>query len=86
SEYSNYKLVRKVLRSLIERFNIKVTTIEEANDIDAMRIDKLIKSLQTFKINLKEAKKGKSKFEKNISFLVKETVPTEQSNTIKEMQ
>ncbi|KAG8482441.1 hypothetical protein CXB51_024482 [Gossypium anomalum] len=79
SDYSNSKLVRKVLRSLLERFNIKVTAIKEANDINAMRIDDLIGSLQTFEINLEEAKKGKSKFEKNIAFLVEEIVPTEQS-------
>nr|KJB48266.1 hypothetical protein B456_008G060900 [Gossypium raimondii] len=41
-EYINAKLVRKVLRSLPDRFNIKSTTIEEAKDIDIMLINELI--------------------------------------------
>lgn len=86
SEYSNSKLVRKVLRSILERFNIKVTTINKAKDIDAMRIDELIRFLQTFEINMEEVKKGKLKFEKNIIFSVGETIPTKQSTIIKEMQ
>ncbi|MFQ6636248.1 hypothetical protein Gotur_014053 [Gossypium turneri] len=86
SEYSNSKLVRKVIRSSPERFNIKVTTIKEAKDIDFMRIDKLIGSLQTFEINLEEAKKGKPKSEKNITFHMVEKVPTKQSIIIKKMQ
>lgn len=67
SEYSNSKLVRKVLRSLPDWFNIKVTALKESKDIYATRIDELIRSLQTFEINREEAKKGKSKSEKNIS-------------------
>ncbi|MBA0781185.1 hypothetical protein Gotri_002134, partial [Gossypium trilobum] len=51
-----------------------------------MRINELIGSLQTFEINKEEAKKGKMKFEKKITFAMTETVPTEQSNVIKEMQ
>ncbi|KAK5835007.1 hypothetical protein PVK06_010689 [Gossypium arboreum] len=77
------KLVRKVLRSLPKRFNIKVTFVEEAKNIEAMRIDELIGSLQTFEINLEEAKNGKLKSDKNISFLVAKTVPSEQNTIIK---
>src|SRR4051812_6954098 len=42
------KLVRKILRSLPKRFDTKVTAIEEAQDINNMKLDKLIGSLQTF--------------------------------------
>ena len=42
------KLVRKMLRSLPKRFDMKVTAIEEAQDIDKMRVDELVGSLQTF--------------------------------------
>ncbi|KAA0055425.1 gag-pol polyprotein [Cucumis melo var. makuwa] len=35
------KLVRKVLRSLPSNFNMKVTTIEEANDLSKMKLDEL---------------------------------------------
>ncbi|KAG8483095.1 hypothetical protein CXB51_022018 [Gossypium anomalum] len=46
--FSKVKLVRKVLHSLLERFVIKVTVIEEANDITTLRLDELISSLRTF--------------------------------------
>lgn len=45
---SEEKLVRKILRSLPKKFDMKVTTIEEAQDIISMRVDELIGSLQTF--------------------------------------
>jgi hypothetical protein len=35
---SNAKLIRKILRSLPERFRIKVTTIEESNDLEEIKI------------------------------------------------
>jgi hypothetical protein len=44
------KLVRKILRSLPKRFDMKVTAIEEAQDINTMKVDELIGSLQTFEI------------------------------------
>ena len=42
------KLVRKILRSLPKRFDIKVTAIEEAHDISRMKVDELIGSHQNF--------------------------------------
>ena len=41
------KLVRKILRSLPKRFAMKVTAIEEAQNISKMQVDELIGSLQT---------------------------------------
>lgn len=38
-----FKIVRKILRFLIERF--KVTTIAESKDVDSMRVDELVSSL-----------------------------------------
>jgi hypothetical protein len=35
------KLIRKILRSLPERFRIKVTTIEESKDLEEMNIEEL---------------------------------------------
>jgi len=35
------KLIRKILRSLLERFRIKVTTIEESKDREEMKIEEL---------------------------------------------
>src|ERR1044072_4445474 len=51
---SDEKLVRKILRSLPKRFAMKVTTIEEAQDISTMQVDELIGSLQTFKLTLND--------------------------------
>ncbi|MBA0604767.1 hypothetical protein Godav_017408, partial [Gossypium davidsonii] len=41
-EKYNDKLVHKVPKSLQERFSVNVTTINEAKDINTMRIDELI--------------------------------------------
>ncbi|KAG8501404.1 hypothetical protein CXB51_003552 [Gossypium anomalum] len=41
-EYTNMKLIRKVLRSLLERFSIKVTTMEEAKDLESLEIADLM--------------------------------------------
>ncbi|KAK5840320.1 hypothetical protein PVK06_009214 [Gossypium arboreum] len=86
SKYSNSKLIRKVLRSLPKRFITKVTTIDEANDIDAMNINELIEPLQTLEINMEKIKKGKLKSKKNIAFAMVEIVPSKKSIIIKEMQ
>jgi len=58
---SDKKLVRKILISLPKRIDMKVTTIEEAQDISNMQADELIGSLQNFELvvdNITE-KKGK---------------------------
>jgi len=39
---SDEKLVRKILRSLPKRFDMKVTTIGEAQDISSLKVDELI--------------------------------------------
>ncbi|XP_022867631.1 uncharacterized protein LOC111387312 [Olea europaea var. sylvestris] len=54
------KIVRKVLRSLPERFRPKVTAIEESKDLDEIKIEELVGSLQTYELTLSQHKKGKS--------------------------
>jgi regulator of replication initiation timing len=44
---SDVKLIQKILRSLLEHFRIKVTTIEESKDLEKMKIEELVGSLQT---------------------------------------
>ena len=39
------KIVRKVLRSLLEKFHAKITTIEESKDIDIIPLTKLVGNL-----------------------------------------
>jgi len=45
---SNVKFIKKILRSLLKRFRIKVTTIEESKDLELMKIEELVGSLQTY--------------------------------------
>ncbi|XP_022891620.1 uncharacterized protein LOC111406424 [Olea europaea var. sylvestris] len=54
------KIVRKVLRSLPERFKPKVTAIEESKDLDEVKIEELVGSLQTYELTISQHKKGKS--------------------------
>ena len=46
------KIVRKVLRSLPERFHDKITEIEESKDIDKIPLTKLVGNLQTYELGL----------------------------------
>ena len=56
------KIVRKVLRSLPERFYAKITLIEESKDIDKIPLTELVGNLQTYKLGLTRiCKPGKSK-------------------------
>ena len=58
---SDEKLVRKTLWSLPKRFAMKVTTIEESQDISNMRVDELIGSLQTFEMGMCDGSENKAK-------------------------
>lgn len=57
---SYVKLIRNILRSLLERFRIKVTTIEESKDLDKMKIEELVGFLQTNEYFLPLVKKVKT--------------------------
>ena len=54
------KIVRKILRSLPESFHAKVTAIEESKDLDEIKIQELIGSLQTYELSLPSQRKSKS--------------------------
>jgi hypothetical protein len=55
------KLVRKILRSLPKRFDMKVVAIEEAQDISTMKVEELIGSLQTFELAISDRAEKKNK-------------------------
>ena len=56
------KVVRKMLRSLPERFHAKITVIEESKDIDSIPLTKLVGNLQTYELGLTRIRiGGKSK-------------------------
>ena len=55
-------IVRKILRSLPERFHAKITTIEEVKHIDQIPLTELVGNLQTYEMGLGlMGKGGKSK-------------------------
>ena len=56
------KIVRKVLRSLLEIFHAKIMAIEELKDIDKIPLTKLVGNLQTYELGLlRIGKSGKGK-------------------------
>jgi uncharacterized protein YjaG (DUF416 family) len=57
---SDVKLIQKILRSLLEHFRIKVTTIEESKDLEKMKTEELVGSLQTYELSLPPVKKVKT--------------------------
>ena len=63
----DFKVVRKILRSLLESFRVKVTAIEESKDLDEIKIQELIGSLQTYELRLPSHKLSKSLFLKTIN-------------------
>ena len=57
------KIVRKVLKSPLERFHAKITAIEESKDIDKIPLTELVGNLQTYELGLTrigKTSKGKS--------------------------
>ena len=47
---SEPKIVKKVLKSLLERFHAKITAIEESKDIDKIPLTELVGNLQTYEL------------------------------------
>jgi len=56
---SDVKLLKKILRYLPERFRIKVTTIEESKDLDSIKIEELVGSIQSYEYSLPPIRKAK---------------------------
>ena len=63
------KIVRKILRSLPERFHAKITAIEESKDLDSIPLIELIGNLQTYELRL--ARVGKGGKGKNMALKIK---------------
>ncbi|XP_057808607.1 uncharacterized protein LOC131023081 [Salvia miltiorrhiza] len=53
---SNERLVSKILRSLPERYNMKISSIEETADVATLRVGDLVSKLLTFEMNLEQQK------------------------------
>ena len=54
------KIVRKILRSLPKSFHAKVIAIKESKDLDDIKVQELIGSLQTYEMSLPTQRKSKS--------------------------
>ena len=54
------KIVRKILRSLPESFRSKVMAIEESKDLDEIKVQELVSSLQTYELSLLTQRKSNS--------------------------
>ena len=63
------KIVRKVLKSLQERFHAKITAIEESKDIDQIPLIELVGNLQTYELGLSRI--GKSSESKSMALKAK---------------
>ena len=58
--YVQPKIFRKILRSLTEDFRPKVTAITESKDVDSIPVDELVRSLQSYELDLPKTSKSKS--------------------------
>ena len=72
------KIVRKVLKSLPERFHAMIMVIEESNDIDKIPLIELVGNLQTYELGLSRI--GKSGKGKSIALKVKSSDTDESSD------
>ena len=72
------KVVRKVLKSLPERFHAKITAIEESKDIDKIPLTELVENLQTYELGL--TKIGKSSKSKSMALKAKSSDTDESSD------
>ena len=68
--------MRKVLRSLLERFHAKITVIEESKDIDKIPLTELVGNLPTYELGLTRI--GKSS--KSMALKAKSSDTDESSN------
>ena len=72
------KIIRKMLRSLPERFHAKITTIEESKDIDKIPLTELVGNLQTYELGLTRV--GKSSKGKSMALKAKSSDTDESSD------
>ena len=57
------KIVRKVLRSLPEKFHAKITAIEESKDNDKISLSELVDNLQTYELVLTRSEEHTSELQ-----------------------
>ena len=72
------KIVRKVLKSLPERFHAKITVIEESKDIDKIPLAVLVGNMQTYELGLTRI--GKTSKSKSMALKAKNSDTDESSD------
>ena len=72
------KIVRKVLRLLLERFYARITVIEESKDIDKIPLTELVGNLQTYELGLTRIRKSSKS--KSMALKAKNSDTDESSN------
>ena len=72
------KIVKLILRFLLERFHAKIIVIKESNDLDSIPLTELIGNLQTYELGL--ARVGKGDKGKNMALKTKNDDNDELSN------
>lgn len=55
------KFARKIIRSLPKKFDMKMTAIEEAQDLSSIKVDEIIGFMQTFDMSINERSGKKNK-------------------------
>ena len=75
---SEPKVVRKVLKSLLERFHAKIIAIEESKDIDSIPLIELVGNLQIYELGLTRIRKGSKS--KSMALKVKSNETDESSD------
>ena len=70
--------MRKVLKSLLERFHAEITAIEESKDIDKIPLIELVGNLQTYELGL--IRIGKFSKGKSMAFKAKSSDTDESSD------
>ena len=66
--YSNADLVQKILRSLLDKWDPKVTTIQEAKDLNTLSLDELMGFLITHELTMQHRMDDNQKRRKSITF------------------
>ena len=59
----NSKVIGKIARSLPEGFKVKAIAIEESKDVDSLKLDEFVGSLQTFEMTLTSPRKSKKDYD-----------------------
>ena len=67
--YSNANLVQKILRSLPDKWDSKVTVIQEAKDLNTLSLDELMGSLITHELTMQHRIEDEQKKRKSIALM-----------------